>query len=91
MMETPDDKTDLQSSLQDGYSRLDETAKRLSEEASDATETVAEHAEGYVHQGMASLNKAGNAVAGVIRDRPFSALLVAGIGGALAALARSHR
>jgi len=90
-METPDDKTDLQSSLQDGFSRLDETAKRLGDDAREKVETVAEQAEGYVHQGMASLNKAGNAIAGAIRDRPFSALLIAGVGGALAALARPHR
>jgi len=90
-METPDDKTDLQSSLQDGFSRLDETAKRLGDETRDTMETVADQAEGYVHQGMASLNKAGNAVAGAIRGRPFTALLVAGIGGAMAALARPHR
>jgi hypothetical protein len=90
-MDTSDETPDIQSSLQDGYSRVDETAKRLAGEAAEYSKDAADVGESYVHQGMESLNKAGQAVASAIRERPFVSLLVAGLGGAMVALARRMR
>jgi ElaB/YqjD/DUF883 family membrane-anchored ribosome-binding protein len=80
--------TETQSSLQDGFSRFDETAHRLAEHASQATGQTADEAEGYVHQGLHNISRAGSAVAGAIRQKPFVSLALAALGGALMAASR---
>ena len=89
LAETQEDAKD---SLQEGFSRFDETARKVS---ASAMERAEEHAEDlsattqtYAHQGLNSLNRAGTAVAGAITQRPFVALLSAMLGGAMVALAR---
>jgi hypothetical protein len=80
---------ETQSSLQDGYSRFDETAHRLAERAGEATDqSAADEAEGYVHQGLHNISRAGSAVAGAIRQKPFVSLALAALGGALMAVSR---
>ncbi|RKK02498.1 hypothetical protein [Teichococcus wenyumeiae] len=79
---------DTQSSLQDGYSRFEETAHRLAEEANGQVHHAAEDAQGYVHQGLNNMSRAGSAVAGAIRQRPFVSLALAALGGALMAVSR---
>lgn len=87
-MEKPGETPEIQSSLQDGFSRLDETAKRVAKEASDATQAASREPETYVHRGLATLSNTGSAVAAAIRNRPFTALLVGGLAGALMGLPR---
>ncbi len=92
-MGTPDDgddKADIQSSLQDGFSAAEDAARCTAAEAGEATRHTAAEAKAGLHQGLASMNKAGNALADAIRYRPLTALLVAGTVGALAALSRRH-
>ncbi|MBO1073818.1 hypothetical protein [Roseomonas marmotae] len=81
-------ETETQSSMQDGYSRFEETAHRLAEDAAGRIDAGAERAEGYVHQGLDNISRAGSAVAGAIRERPFMSLAFAALGGALMAVAR---
>ncbi|MBO1078167.1 hypothetical protein [Roseomonas haemaphysalidis] len=84
--------TDAKDTLQDGFSRFDATARKVTSEAAEhASETaddVSEAAQAYAHQGLDSLNRAGTAVAGAITQRPFVALISALLGGAMVALAR---
>jgi ElaB/YqjD/DUF883 family membrane-anchored ribosome-binding protein len=86
----PADSTpnETQSSLQDGFSRFDETAHRLAGHAAEGAQDAAAEAQGYVHQGLDSMSRAGSAVAGAIRQRPFVSLAVAALGGALLAVSR---
>ncbi len=83
---------DAKDSLQQGFSRFDETARKVSaqasEQASEMADNAAEKAQVYAHQGLDSLNRAGTAVAGAITQRPFVALISALLGGAMVALAR---
>jgi ElaB/YqjD/DUF883 family membrane-anchored ribosome-binding protein len=79
---------DTQSSLQNGYSRFDETAHRLAEQANEHAHHAADDAQGYVHQGLNNISRAGSAVAGAIRQRPFVSLAVAALTGALMAVSR---
>jgi hypothetical protein len=79
---------ETQSSLQDGYSRFDETAHRLADHAATSAGSAAEEAQGYVHQGMDNISRAGSAMAGAIRQRPFAALALAALSGALLAVSR---
>ncbi|RMI25913.1 hypothetical protein EBE87_05815 [Pseudoroseomonas wenyumeiae] len=74
--------------MQDGYSRFEETAHRLAEEANGQVHHAAEDAQGYVHQGLNNMSRAGSAVAGAIRQRPFVSLALAALGGALMAVSR---
>ncbi|MDB5368518.1 MAG: hypothetical protein JWP20_76 [Roseomonas sp.] len=76
---------ETQSSSQDGFSRFDENARKV---ASEAAGDMADKSDAYMHQGMANLNRAGSAVAGAIAQRPFSALMIAAVCGAMVAVAR---
>jgi hypothetical protein len=80
--------TETQSSLQNGYSRFDETAQRLADSTAGPADHASGAAQGYVHQGLDNLSRAGSAVAGAIRQRPFISLAVAAIGGAMLAVSR---
>lgn len=85
-------KAEVKDNLQEGFSRFDETARKVTADAadaaSDAAEDVSEKAQAYAHQGLDSFNRAGTAVAGAITQRPFVALISAMLGGAMVALAR---
>jgi hypothetical protein len=85
-------KEDSKDSLQEGFSRFDETARKVSAsamaKAEEHDEDLPTAAQAYAHQGLNSLNRAGTAVAGAITQRPFVALLSAMLGGAMVALAR---
>jgi hypothetical protein len=84
----PATPAETQSSLQDGFSRFDETAHRLAEEAASNAGYPEDDAQGYMHQGLDNISRAGSAVAGAIRQRPFVSLAAAALGGALLALSR---
>lgn len=80
--------SETQSNPQDGYSRFDETAHRLADQAAGSAGEAADEAQGYVHQGLDNLSRAGSAVAGAVRQRPFVSLALAALGGALLAVSR---